>query len=348
MFLINPIFAAVAIVIIPLIYGIQVKRGLRTPWGDVRSALFNSIAQWAVKTSAHMPRHAKSWKPDVMIPVEDPDYWHPMMEFIRDIIFPRGTLRVFSIKIVEQGFESNINRLVDVFVKRIGPAQHENSDHSAEELEEQLNQLVTPIRDEGIFTAATVIESRNFLEGINVITQVMRGMFFPPNLIFLTISEKQVKAKRLERMIAIAIREQLGIIALRLHAQAAFGQKEKVNLWLRIGSPNQDLAVLTALQLERNWGCTVRLLTVVNTLEEKAKVMPRFNKIAELVRMPRDTQVVVLTGDFTTAVSRAPAADLNIFGFSHDINWDAMDHIVELLNTSCLFVKDSGEESAFA
>jgi hypothetical protein len=90
------------------------------------------------------------------------------------------------------------------------------------------------------------------------------------------------------------------------------------------------------------------LLTVVNTLEEKAKALPRFNKIAELVRMPRDTQVVVLTGDFVTAVSRAPAADLNIFGFSQDINWGAMDHVVELLNTSCLFVKDSGEESAFA
>ena len=348
MFLINPIFAAVAIVIIPLIYGIQVKRGLRTPWGDVRSALFDSIAQWAVKTSARMPRHAKSWKPDVMIPVEDPEYWHSLMAFVRDIIFPRGTLRVFSLKIVEQGFESNINRLVDVFVKRIGTAQHENNNHSAEELEEQVNQLVMPIRDEGIFTAATVIESRNFLEGLNVITQVMRGMFFPPNLIFFTISEKQVKAKRLERMIAIAIREQLGIIALRLHVEAAFGQKEKVNVWLRIGSPNQDLAVLTALQLERNWGCRVRLLTVVNTLEEKAKALPRFNKIAELVRMPRDTQVVVLTGDFVTAVSRAPAADLNIFGFSQDINWGAMDHVVELLNTSCLFVKDSGEESAFA
>jgi amino acid transporter len=348
MFLINPIFAAVAIVIIPLIYGIQVKRGLRTPWGDVRSALFDSIAQWAVKTSARMPRHAKSWKPDVMIPVEDPAYWHSLMEFIRDIIFPKGTLRVFSVKIVEQGFESNINRLVDIFVKRMDTSQHENSNHSAEELEEQLNQLVMPIRDEGIFTAATVIESRNFLEGINIITQVMRGMFFPPNLIFLTISEKQVKAKRLETMLAIAIREQLGIIALRLHTQAVFGQKEKVNVWLRMGSPNQDLAVLTALQLERNWGCAVRLLTVVGTLEEKAKAIPRFNKIAELVRMPRDTQIVVLTGDFTTAVSRAPAADLNIFGFSQDINWGAMDHIVELINTSCLFVKDSGEESAFA
>ena len=90
MFLINPIFAAAAIVIIPLIYGIQVKRDLRAPWGDVRSALFDSIAQWAVKTSARMPRHAKSWKPDIMIPVEDPAYWSSLMAFVRDIVFPRG------------------------------------------------------------------------------------------------------------------------------------------------------------------------------------------------------------------------------------------------------------------
>jgi len=211
-----------------------------------------------------------------------------------------------------------------------------------------LNQLVKPIRDEGIFTAATVIESRNFLEGINVITQVMRGMFFPPNIIFITISEKQVKAKRLEKMFAIALREQLGIIALRLHSEDEFGSKEKVNVWLRIGSPNQDLAVLTALQLERNWGCTIRLLTVVNTLEEKARALPQLNKIAELIRMPRETQVVVLTGGFMPSVSRAPNADLNIFGFARDINWEEMDHVVELTNTSCLFVKDSGEENAFA
>jgi solute carrier family 12 sodium/potassium/chloride transporter 2 len=344
MFLINPVFAAAAIVVIFIIYGIQVKRDLRAPWGDIRSALFDSIAAWAVKTSARMPRHAKSWKPDIMIPVEDPAYWSSLMAFVRDIVFPKGTLRVFSVKIVEQGFESDSDRLVNI----VDAPQYENSNHGAAELEEQLNQLVMPIRDEGIFTAATVIESRNFLEGINVITQVMRRMFFPPNLIFFTISEKQVKAKRLEKLIAIAIREQLGIIALRLHAQAAFGNKQKVNLWLRIGSPNQDLAVLTALQLERNWGCMVRLLTVVGTLEEKAKAMPKFNKIAELIRMPRDTQVVILTGDFITAVSRAPAADLNIFGFPQDINWGAIDQVAELLNTSCLFVKDSGEESAFA
>jgi amino acid transporter len=348
MFLINPFFAAVAIVVIFFIYGVQVKRDLRTPWGDIRSALFDSVAQWAVKKSAGMPRHAKSWKPDIMIPVEDPSYWNPLMAFVRDIVFPKGTLRVFSVKVREQGVENSISHLVDIFVKRIDTSQNENANHSAEELEEALNRLVEPIRDEGIFTAATVIESRNFLEGINVITQVMRGMFFPPNIIFFTISEKQVKAKRLEKLFAIALRERLGIMALRLHAKIAFGSRQKINVWLRIGSPNQDLAILTALQLERNWGCSIRLLTVVDTLEEKAKAVPQLNKIAELIRMPRDTQVVVLTGGFIPSVSRAPNADLNIFGFARDINWEEMDHVVELTNTSCLFVKDSGEESAFA
>ncbi|MDX1777571.1 MAG: hypothetical protein R3339_01705, partial [Thermodesulfobacteriota bacterium] len=260
----------------------------------------------------------------------------------------KGTLRVFSVKVREQGVENSISHLVDIFVKRIDASQNENANHSAEELEEALNRLVEPIRNEDIFTAATVIESRNFLEGINVITQVMRGMFFPPNIIFFTISEKQVKAKRLEKMFAIALREQLGIMALRLHAKVAFGNKQKINVWLRIGSPNQDLAILTALQLERNWGCTIRLLTVVNTLEEKAEAIPRLDKIAELIRMPRNTQAVVLTGSFIPSVSKAPNADLNIFGFARDINWEEMDHVVELTNTSCLFVKDSGEESAFA
>jgi amino acid transporter len=348
MFLINPFFAVVAIVVIFIIYGVQVKRDLRAPWGDIRSALFDAVAQWAVKKSARMPRHAKSWKPDIMIPVEDPSYWSPLMAFVRDIVFPKGTLRVFSVKISEEGLEKSISHLVDVFVKRIDTAHNENFNHSAEEFEEALNRLVEPIRGEGIFTAATVIESRNFLEGINVITQVMRGMFFPPNIIFFTISEKQVKAKRLEKMFAIALREQLGIMALRLHAKVAFGNKQKINVWLRIGSPNQDLAILTALQLERNWGCTIRLLTVVNTLEEKARAIPQLNKIAELIRMPRETQVVVLTGGFIPSVSRAPHADLNIFGFARDINWEEMDQVVELTNTSCLFVKDSGEESAFA
>jgi len=349
MFLINPLFAVVAILFIPIIYGVQVKRGLRAPWGDVRSALFSAIAEWATKTSARLPHHAKSWKPHIMIPIEEPAHWISLIGFVRDLVFPRGTLRVFSVKIIEQGVESKINQLVDIVLKGRVNTKNINNNKSAEELESQLNQLVAPVRDEGIFTVATVIESHNFLEGISVITQVMRGMFFPPNIIFLTMSDEKIKAKRLEKMITIAIRENLGIIMLRLHTKVGFGKKEKVNVWLRSGSPNQDLTLLTALQLERNWESTIRLLTVVEKQEERYKVQSKFRRIAELVRMPRETEVSVLVGNFKEILSKAPSSDLNVFGFPKEIGWNTMvDEIAVLTNTSCLFVKDSGEESAYA
>ncbi len=349
MFLINPLFAVVAIVIIPIIYGVQVKRCLKTPWGDVRSALFNAIAEWAAKTSARLPQQAKSWKPHLMIPVETPAEWSSLITFIRDVIFPRGTLRIFSVKIVEKGVESKISQMADFLLGGKTPSKNINNQDTTEELEDQLNQLVAPIREEGIFTVATVIESHNFLEGISVITQVMKGMFFPPNILFLTMSEENLKTKRLEKMIIIALREKMGIIMLRLHAKAGFGKKEKVNVWLRSGSPNQDLALLTALQLEQNWECTIRLLSVAETQEDQEKVKSKFRRVAELVRMPRETEVSVLVGSFKEVLSKAPPADLNIFGFPKEVGWHTMaDEILHLTNTSCLFIKDSGEESAFA
>ena len=65
--------------------------------------------------------------------------------------------------------------------------------------------------------------------------------------------------------------------------------------------------------------------------------------------MPRETEVSVLVGSFKEVLSKAPPADLNIFGLPREIGWDIMvDETVNLTNTSCLFIKDSGEESAFA
>jgi hypothetical protein len=56
-----------------------------------------------------------------------------------------------------------------------------------------------------------------------------------------------------------------------------------------------------------------------------------------------------MKGDFKDVLTNAPYADLNIFGFPREAGWDSMvDEIVCLVNTSCLFIKDSGEESAFA
>jgi len=156
------------------------------------------------------------------------------------------------------------------------------------------------------------------------------------------------KNNRLEEMITISIREKLGIIILSLHPKASFGKRKSVNVWLRLDSPNLDLAGLVALQLSRNWGSDIRILSVVNKEDDIDKAEKFLNKIADRARMPSETELSVLVGKFEETIAKAPRADLNIIGISDDPNCERMHRIVRLLDTSCLFVNDSGKESVFA
>ncbi|MFC1481097.1 amino acid permease [Candidatus Neomarinimicrobiota bacterium] len=349
MFLINPVFATVAILLINIFYLIQVKRGLQTPWGDVRSGLFLALSEWAAKTAAQMPQHAKSWKPNIMILVENPRNWQHLMAFIRDLIFPSGSLRLFSLKVSENTVLRGIDRLRDRLFSRTSEQENslEDTGPTAEVLEDQLTSLMQPLRDNGLFVSGTVIESNNFLEGVSSITQVMSGMYFPPNIYFLTMSADREKDERLEKMIAIGIREHLGICVLNLHPKSSLGLKSTINIWLRNTSPNKDLAILLAIQLQRNWNGVIRFLSVASDEQNAVKNKILFEQLSERARFPANTEVEILIGDFKQVLKTAPIADINIFGMSSALDGDVMHELADMIDTSCLFVRDSGEESAW-
>ncbi|MFL3051511.1 MAG: amino acid permease [Candidatus Neomarinimicrobiota bacterium] len=86
MFLINPMFAGSAIILIITVYVWLVREGHQAPWGDVRSGIFTALAEWAVRMAARLPSSPKSWKPNLMVPVEEPLAWRERIDFIRDII----------------------------------------------------------------------------------------------------------------------------------------------------------------------------------------------------------------------------------------------------------------------
>ncbi len=349
MFLINPVFAGVAWLAILAFYVIQVKRGLRTPWGDVRMGFLNAISEWGARKVAQMPHHPKNWKPNLMIPVEDPANWTQLMTFLQDIVFPAGTLRVFSVRIFNEGVQVAIRGLAtQLFGKRYKEKEEERAKEAEEQtnqLESQLDDLLDPVRSEGILATSNVIECHNFLEGMSIITQVMHGMHFPPNVIFLTMSADRHKDDRLEELIAIAIREHLGIVVLSLHAKAALGNRKTVNIWLRRASPNKDLAVLMGLQLQRNWEAHLRFISVASDEETRGKSQLVLNRLIDRTRMPSGTEGVAMVGEFKEALENAPMADINIFGLSNELDADQMHELAEDVNTSCLFVKDGGGES---
>lgn len=345
MFLINTVFALISIVVIIGAYAYFVRKEINSQIGDMRSAIFNAVAEWAVKTSIRLPQHEKSWKPNLLVPVKDPALWGSKLEIVKSIAFPSGTIRLVNVNEFKKSERENFFRGMFGNVFK-GKEEDEYSSHRSgyEEKVLNMNGMISDLKDEGFFATSTVVDSANYLEGINSIIQTMKAMFFPPNILFLTISSDKSKDNRLQQMVAIAVREHLGVIIFSPQLKNIKNRKKYINVWLRVGSPNINLAVLTALQLEKNWGTIVRLITVVSDENEKESAEMYLSNIIETGRLKTRTKSLVLTGSFYTAVENAEDADINIFGIALDGNCSVMHNISERIKASCLFIMDSGRE----
>ncbi len=82
--------------------------------------------------------------------------------------------------------------------------------------------------------------------------------------------------------------------------------------------------------------------------ETKEKATAFLTKLMSLARLPKQTEVLVIASDFVEAISQSPRADLTIFGLSKEPDLVFVQELVQKVNGSCVFVRDSGDESALA
>ena len=72
------------------------------------------------------------------------------------------------------------------------------------------------------------------------------------------------------------------------------------------------------------------------------------HELVELVRLPKNSDVTVVNAPFAEALHEVSRADLAIFGLPNPARLTFCQEIVAAVDGSCLFVRDSGEESALA
>jgi solute carrier family 12 sodium/potassium/chloride transporter 2 len=145
MILINPIFSVIAISTIVIIYIWLGRKGLRTQSGDIRGGMFLVLAEKASRIAARFPRHQVSWKPDLLIPVDDPKVWSGSLHFIRNITYPLGSIFAFTVH-----------------------------DQQVDEYRKDLRELVSPLDKQGILINSTVIEDPDFLHGAKLVIQTLQ------------------------------------------------------------------------------------------------------------------------------------------------------------------------------
>jgi len=328
MFLVNPTFSLVAIVVVLGIYGFLQTRNLRSPQGDVRSGLFMTLAEWAVMRAESIPSAPeRTWKPSMLVPVQSSSELAGSFRFLRSLTMPQGVVRVLAIDSKDSNLEL-----------------------------EQLRLLSQAFTDQGIFSQITVLEEDDPIEAVRSATQVMRREFLRPNILFLQLFDDS-DVGRLEQLINKTAAYTIGIVLLARHPVIGMGREKLINIWLADQGPdwnldlragNHDLAMLSAYQLARNWDAQISLCMAVNQPESVGRAEDFLSQLIQLVRLPKNTKVRVFTDSFLDSLRLAPRADLSIFGLSRTPDLELSRRIIEGLDGSCIFVRDSGEESALA
>ena len=328
MFLINPIFSLVAIVVTLGIYSYLLRRQLNAPWEDVRSGLFLAVAQWAAEQVSGMPKSSeRTWSPNILAPVTRTEELTGSYRFLRAIAQPQGSVHVLGI---------------------YAPGQQQQV--------ADLDSLAQAFHEDGIGGRISLLEESNFIAGARTAMEVLSSVFFRPNIMFLPAVANDYKYD-LPELLARTADFRMGVVLLARDPVVELGREHLINVWMREQGPawqlglrlaNLDLAVLLAIQLARNWHGRINLCMVVPDEATETRARQFLVELMNLARLPVNTRISLFVGDFWDTLTEAPRADLSILGLQPQPNLDFVERVVRTLETSCIFVRDSGDESALA
>lgn len=326
MFIINPTFSLIAITVVLVLYSILIRRHLRAPFGDVRSGLFVALAEWAANKVSSLPiSRERTWKANLLVPVETENEVARLFYFIKNIAYPKG------------------------FIKIIGLTGKETE----EELTRELDDASEKLKDEDVFTSWTVITAAAFGENLKAGIETFGGTFFKPNIILLTMPKNAMREAEVKEILTICRKNKIGVLLLNEHENRSFGSKDSINIWfkglgpkwsLNEGLSNHDLALLIAYKFKLNWQADLRLIGKVQEEKKKDDVLEFLSLVSERARIPNVDSIAVTDEEY----DQVPQADLNIFPLPENIDFDELRVYNKKFNSSCLFTLDSKEENALA
>jgi len=326
MFIVNPVFGVVAVGVVLALHAYLVKKHLKAPYGDVRSGLFVALAEWAEKKMENLagPRE-KTWKANLLVPVEVSDEVDKAYGLLRDIAHPKG------------------------FVRLLGLTGKRNYD----ELIENLPKLAERLHEDRVFATWTVVQAGTFSENVAAGLEALAGAFFRSSLIFLRLPEDRGREEEVRRIIRSADRNGLGVL---LYAGPGEIPEKGKAVHIVIEEPaggwdigkdlgESDLALLIAYQLKRNWKSDLTLVAALKRYEAREKALDYLRAVAELARIPN---AGLRTAPLDGLDLREDRPSVTVYSLGKDPDLGALRSRVKAAQTPCLFAMDSGFENALA
>lgn len=361
MFIMNPTFGLIAVAVAVAIYIYILKRGVISNLDDVRSGVFSAMAEWAAAKVTELSGNAsaRAWKPNLLLPIMDIEDAMGEFSFILDVCVPKGNVKLMGVAVENTELMNRLDHAKHLSTYKTASLLRAES--SQERLLDELKALSESFRRRSVSCTSTVVTAASLEQGAIIGLQALQSAFFRPNLLFLRLPNKGNDELLVEfsKIIPQAHFSSVGVLLLGIHPKSGLGGTGSINIWVRPASQdwsvnlafqrnNLDLMLLMGYRLMASWGATLNLITVVSDEAERENALAFLREVRELTRLPEPLHYEVLCGAFTDAIEEAPLADLNILGLQPDPDFEFMRQMIQLTRSSCLFVADSGRESARA
>ncbi|MCB9779593.1 MAG: hypothetical protein H6742_13600 [Alphaproteobacteria bacterium] len=323
----SPFGGVVEIAMVIGIYVVLSRRHIETPWETVRSGIDVTLAAWAARRAAHIERTERAWKPDLLVPVASDRQIEETALLAEDLARRNGSIRWVA----------------------LGPR---------EEIQDQLAALVELERKADLNATWTRLHTDQYMHGIGLTLEALRGALFPPNLVL--VDHQWVSDGELSAYLAHCRRLHVGLGVWVQHPAAdqghPLGARQRIAVWLSDRSPdwklelhqmNLDLPVLSGFLLSQAWKAELVICTAVRDPHQVAAAERFLAGLVDQARLPKGTRIQVTEGDFGVALRQA-GADLHLFGMPPRLEKQRLDEIRRMAGGSCLWLLDSGGESVLA
>ncbi len=329
MFIVSPTFGLLASLMVVGIYIWILRVGLVQSGEGVRSSIFVAVAEWAAaKVSELDQRNVRAWKPNLLIPFEDPANVRGDFAFLVDVVRPEGSVKLLGLTT--------------------------SGDRS--DLDPRVARLSQSFRRKKITSNWSVVDVPDFTTGVIHSIQSLQSAFFRPNTLFLSTDYDLALRDQYDHILTVTRKNGVGVLLLAAHPRARMGVNGVINVWFReqptwdvemaFAQNNLNLSLLMAYRLGRSWKADINLVMMVEDWDQSTQAEAFLTELADLARLPKNTTRHLIPGRFPEDADKAPLSDLAIVGMRASPDFGLMEEIIHRTRASCLFVADSGLESA--
>lgn len=332
MFIINAFVALMSLILIVVFYFYLVKKQIKSEAGDSRSGLFTALAEWATKKTNELSpkREARSWRPDLLIPVTMPRDIKGSFKLIESIVRPKGSIKILAIP--------------------------ENSIEEEQRLMNFMPDVVKKFKEINVPTSYTKIHGDDFSQSLSISMQALNAAFFKPNTLFISLDTQPERFEKYESIISSVAKYNYGTLIYAPFGNTGLAMENNINLWIthlpagwkeNFDLGNNDLSILISLLIAKNWQGNINLIVVKDSSIEKNLSKEDAAVLTEIIRLPKNSTIEIVESSLEAAVQKSKLADLNIFSLKNDINLKQMADLAQRTRISALFCADSGFENAF-